>query len=195
MKTQSILPPEFVEKLQAQARRYQALQKLTSRREWYFGELVNCAWETLPDDIKAELTHEHYYMECSRVINEACEFPIVTHTGETLRRWCEIAASYQNMPALEEIREVLSFDHFVKARRLVNRQKIAVPSLALATAIEQEYTADEMVQHFDPPQPPNEYERVTGWLDSLQAARWSWLDRDRQTKVNYHLEEIRKILS
>lgn len=190
----TILRPEFVAELQTQARRYAALEKLKSRREWYFGELVNCEWEHLNLEIREEVSKDRFYAECSYWINEASGFPIVTTSGETLRRWCEVAASYQQMPGLDLLREVLSFDHFTKARRLANKGKVSVPAFALAKAVEQGYTAEEMVTHFDPPQAPNEYERVTGWLDGLSTARFEWLDRNRREQLTKLLQEIRKLL-
>src|SRR5687768_16639437 len=88
------LPPEFVTELQTQARRYAALEKLKSRREWKFGELVNCQWDRLDPDMKTEITKDLFYMACSYHINEVCDFPIISASGETLRRWCEVAQSY-----------------------------------------------------------------------------------------------------
>lgn len=192
--SESFLPPEFVAQLQTQARRYMALEKLKSRREWYFGELANCQWDRLSDDVKAEVTKDQFYAECSYLINVVSDFPIVSASGETLKRWCEVAASYRDMPGLEIIREKLSFDHFRRARILANKGKVSVPAYALAVAATQQYTAEEMTQHFDPPQAPNEYERITGWLDGLQAARFEWLEKDRREKLVSLLQEIRKLL-
>jgi hypothetical protein len=190
----SFLPSAFVAELQTQARRYATLEKIKSRREWKFGELVNCQWDRLDADVKAEISREMFYVECSRLINDVADFPIVSASGETLRRWCEVAAAYQNMPGLEIIREQLSFDHFRRARILANKGKVIVPSYALAVAATQGYTAEEMATHFDPPQAPNEFERVTGWIDSLQAARFEWLARDKRERLASLLGEIRKIL-
>jgi hypothetical protein len=98
------------------------------------------------------------------------------------------------MPGLETIRETLSFDHFRRARILANKGKVVVPAYALAVAATQKYTAEEMTTHFDPPQAPNEYERITGWLDGLQAARFEWLEQERREKLVRLLQEIRKLL-
>lgn len=188
------LPAEFVDDLQTQARRYAVIERVKSRREWKFGELVNCQWEDLDPDVKAEITKDAYYMACSYYINAAVSFPIVSASGETLRRWCEVAAAYADMPALELIREQLSFDHFRRARILANKGKVSVPSYALATAIAQGYTAEEMARHFDPPEAPDEFSRVTGWLDSMESARFEWLARDKRERLVSLLREIRKLL-
>lgn len=190
----AFLPPEFVTTLQTQARRYAALEKLKSRREWFFGELVNCEWERLESDVKAEFTKDRFYMLCSHLINEVTDFPIVAESGETLKRWCEVVASFQHMPGLEIIREKLSFDHFRRARILANKGKVSVPSYALAVAATQGYTAEEMTTHFDPPEAPNEYEMVIGRLDWLQSARFEWLDKQRRDRLSSLLQEIRKLL-
>lgn len=190
----SFLPPGFVTELQTQAREYAALEQVKSRREWAFGESVNCMWERLAPEIKAEISKDMFYVECSHHINASVEFPIVSASGETLRRWCEVAAAYRDMPGVELIRESLSFDHFRRARALANKGKVSVPAYALAVAVTHKYTAEEMSHHFDPPQAPNEYERVTGWLDGLQATRFSWLPKEKRERLASLLQEIRKIL-
>lgn len=191
----SFLPPEFVAELQTQARRFAMLEKAKSRREWKFGETVNRAWCELCQDVKAEVSKEQFYVECSYHINSVCEFPLVSASGETLRRWCEVAASFAEVPGIEIMRETLSFDHFRQARILAGKGKVSVPVYALAVAASEGYTAEEMRTHFDPPQALDEFSRVTGWIDSLQTARFEWLAKEKREKLTYHLSEIRKILT
>lgn len=173
---EQFLSPEFVASLQQDAREYRAVEQDKSRKEWHFGRMVNDEWDALDADRKAELNKERFYHLCSQYMNAAVDFPIVGASGETLRRWCELELSYRNMPAFEAMSEALSFDHFRKARMLSNKGKVSVPAYALATAISEKLTADEMAYKFDPPQAPNEWERITGYIDSLQAMKLEFLN-------------------
>jgi hypothetical protein len=190
----SFLSPGFVDVLQAQARRYAALEKLRSRRQWFFGNLINGQWNCLPADVQEEVTRQGFYLECSYWINAAVEFPIVAASGETLRRWCEIAAAYENMPGVEIMREHLSFDHFRRARQLASKGKVSVPAFALATAAAEQLTAEEMTTRFDPPQAPDDYSRAVGWIDGLETSRFEWLPADKREQAYALLRQLREIL-
>jgi hypothetical protein len=191
----SFLPLAFVDNLQRQARRYAVLEKLKSRREWFFGDLINCQWEKLNDEIKDEVTREGYYVECSYWINAAVGFPIVGASGETLRRWCEVAESFKNVPGIESMKDHLSFDHFRRARVLANKGKVSVPVYALAVAAAEGYTAEEMSRHFDPPASPDEFSRATGWLEGLESAKFEWLPRDKREQAHSLIRQLRQLLS
>lgn len=192
--TSQILPDAFVHRLQCEARKMNYIERAKSRKEWLFGELVNAQWDELPDDIRAEISREMYWMECSRIINAALPFPLVSASGETLRRWCEVSKAYENTMGIDALKDTLSFDHFVQARRLANIGKVSFPVAALAHAVEMHYTADEMRLHFDPPQKPTEYDRATGWIDSLFGLKFEFLKRDAREKVMQKLGEIQQIV-
>lgn len=191
----TFLSVAFVERLQTEARKMGLIEKAKSKKEWLFGELINAEWETLPDEVKQEITREAYWQECSYWINDCMPFPLVSASGETLRRWCEVTKTFENMPALYAFRDVLSFDHFRQARALYNREKVPSPDKALADAYVNTWTADEMVRHFDPPQTPDEYTRATGWLASFQACKFEWLTKDKRERVVSLLREIEQIVT
>jgi hypothetical protein len=143
--TSEILPDETVLKLQTEGRKYAALSKLKERKEWYFGNFINRLWETLPDDMREEIRLIDFYAECSAAINSGVRFPVVGTSGETLRRWCEVARHYQKFPNLDTVKRVLSFDHFRVARSLALDETNNIASIdALKLAVEHEWTADEM---------------------------------------------------
>ena len=189
----------FVDQLQTAAKRYKAAGQIKDRRQWVFSEMVSREWEAIKNEpfVKDEITKYGHYIECSYWINQATGFPVVAASGETLRRWCEVWETYKDIPAFEEMRCVLSFDHFQKAKWLAHGLKVAVPSLALATALEHRYTADEMVNHFDPVRKNgvHPYEKVIGWLDNLQGLTYEWIkDTQDRTSAIQHLAAARAII-
>ena len=191
-----LLRPGFAATLQAQAAQYRELERAKSGKEWLFGSLVNAEWDAAPD-LRAEITKEQFYEECSRVINSGLPFPIVGKSGETLRRWCGVQASYANLPALAEFQAVLSFDHFYQARRmsLNPAYRLAAPDIALAQAVNEEWTAGEMVYHYSPKEPVHEYDKVIGWLDSLQGVKLDFIKTlARRQEAEGHLRAFREIV-
>lgn len=160
--------------------------------------MVNDEWKGNPDYDK-EIRKEEFYVECCKEMNSGFDFPVIGDSGQTLRRWCEVEESYAKLPALAEFREVLSFDHFFQARRMANHPEIyhiTAPDIALAKAIENKWDAGDMVYHFSPKEPVHEYDKVIGWLDSLQTIKLSTVikDMDQRKQAEYHLSEFRKIV-
>lgn len=170
-----------------------ALHKAADRRQWKIAELVNSQWATSPKELLDEISVEDFYVECSYWINQATGFPLVSASGETLRKWCNDYAAFEGMPGFEEMREVLAYEYFHQARILANNGKVSVPSYALAYAIENKLTADEMRQHFDPPTPPDWYQQANDKLDwFLNYAREHANGAGKQ--IAFHVGEIRKLL-
>jgi hypothetical protein len=192
-----LLSAEFAGRLQIEARKYGLIASAKSKKQWLVGDMINAEWKRNPD-FAAEITREEFYIECSRVMNSGMSFPVVGESGQTLRRWCEVAESFANMPALEEFKEVLSFDHFFQARRMANKPEIyhlSTPALALAEAVIRKWDSAEMVYHFSPKEPVHEYDKTIGWLDSLQAIKLEWIkSKDDREKAIYHLSEFRRIV-
>lgn len=196
----SLLRPEYVTKLQRAAKQLRKFQRRAGKYQWIIGRMVNDEWNH-PDnaDIRAELHKEVFYAESSREINKILPFPICS--PETLRRWCEVDASYQNMrPEVEPLKDILSFEHFRVARKLAalpeNEAKFNTPEHILAFAYAEEFTVDEMEKHFDSRKLDGvpEYTRVLGWFDSLQTASLEWI-RSEADKAEYvqHITAARSI--
>jgi len=198
-----LLDYSFVDLLQKEARKLSIIDRAKSGKQWLFGELVNAEWkiklaELERDDLADEITKDHFLQECSRAINHGLPFPVISESGETLRRWCEVAESYAKMPALPIFREVLSFDHFFQARRLANDPncKLLAPDIALAEALRNKWTANEMVFHYSPKEPVHEYDKVISWLDNLQSVKLDWIkDSEKRKQAQYHLDQFRQIVS
>jgi hypothetical protein len=188
-----LLREEFAAKLQAEAARYAHIERARSKKTWFLAEAVNREWDNLDADIRAEVSRDQWFMECSTVINSGLEFPIVGQSGETLRRWCNVAAAYANIPAAEEFKEALSFDHFFRAKSLYERGKIAAPLLALAEAYEEGWTVEEMLKHYDPDL-VTEYDRVMDSLSAWEGYEFEWLTKAQREKIAGHVKAIREIL-
>lgn len=193
--TTDLLDYTFVDKLRAEAQKLSVIQRVTCQKQWAIGELVNEEWRRGGYD--GEITKEQFYQECSRAINHGLPFPLVSESGETLRRWCEVTESYAKVPAINEFKEVLSFDHFFQARRMANDPdcNLPAPDIALAMAVKNKWTAGEMVYHFSPKEPVHEYDRVMSWLGSLLNVKLEWIkDGALRKQAMYHLEQFRKIV-
>lgn len=198
LKDSSFLDAAFLTRLRTEARKYGYLKKAKDRKQWQFAALVCAEWERIKDmqEIKGEVTKVDYYSECSYWINAALSFPLVSTSGETLRRWCEVYETYKGMPGFEQMKRVLSFNHFERAKWLANNsERVSVPAYALATAISLQLTADEMVKHFNGDHNGvDAFTKTMGWLDSLQAVKFDWLAREERQQVVGLLASVRAIL-
>jgi len=196
----TFLTDEQVRTIQKEARKLSLIEKARSKKQMYFGRLANQIWDEIKEkpEIKGEIYKSDLYVEMSYWINEGQEFPLVGASGETLRRWSETAAQFANVPAIEEIEKVLSFDHFFRARKLYNAGLVEAPVLPLAIAIEENLIAEEMTIRFtDPP----EIEPAKLELRKLYP-EWCWvtsyqllsLNGNRQ-QAEYHLNEYVKLVN
>ena len=194
MTTPTLLPPEAVAKLNRLGKRYAALQRATSRREWYFGQYVNELWQTLPSDAQEELTAENWYMECSSHINALLDFPVVGKSGRTLRYWCEVARHYETFPNVLVWKSILTFSHFAKARTIgADPLNNVTSDHALALAVENDWTADEMkaALTFNRQYSPTEQallDQFPAWLGRLPLVLLSMNGNSAQAE--YHLREF-----
>ena len=193
----TFLPAVAVMRLKQEARKYKLIERAKSKKEWAIGGMVNVMWSELPLDVTDEISKDQFYEECSYWLNCQFEIPIVGASGETLRRWCELSVSYAD-PIFDPLKQVLSTDHFRKARitsgKLEQQGKVIAPAYMLATAASNKMTADEMMHLFNPPVQPTDYDRVVGWVDSLQTMKFDWLPKARRAAVVRLLQEIRKVL-
>lgn len=190
-----ILRPEFSCQLKNEARKYRLIAKAKSKKEWHFAGIVNAEWKNLDTDIKDEITRDQFNAECSRVINDGLDFPIVTDTGETLRRWCNVADTYENMPGLEAFQAALSFDHFYRARWLANQNLVSVPVFALAKAVEMRYTSEEMILHFKPNEITHDYDKANGYFSGLCNLRFEWIkDKADRDEILVHVKKANEIM-
>jgi len=192
------LDPEFVAELKAQAKSYDDNQENSDNDKWVIARLVNSMWEehkTLTYDGFTEErvypTKAEFLVACSFQANQGTKKVRFSASGETLRRWCEIHACYANIKAdhLPVVKES-SFEHLRIAKSLNYNEKVSSPLVALALAAQNKWTAEEMKEHYDPPQIVHIYDKFTGWLDSMWNTKLVDLFKDKDDR-----EEARKLLA
>ena len=198
-----LLDPEFVKDLMASAKEYDNAEEISDDEKWAIAEKVNDLWPEhagiryAMSKKKVFETKADYYVECSRVANIGLKRKRFGDSGETLRAWCELQQTYANFPDVHKFLDALSFEHLRKAKKLAKDEKVKVPVLALAKAIAENWTADEMKEHYDPSEPIHPYEKVTGWLDGmLNKDSWSWLKSQTTIKgILFHAAEIKRLIA
>jgi len=196
----TFLDEQTIVTIQKEAQKYRLIEKARSKKQFYFGRLANEIWEQIKDrdDIRGEIYKDDLYVEMSYWINEGQDFPLVGASGETLRRWAETAAQFENVPEINEIEEALSFDHFFRARKLYNAGLVEAPVYPLAIAIKEQLIAEEMTKRFtDPP----EIEPAKLELRQ-QYPEWCWIAAYKLLSLNgerelaeYHLREYIRLVS
>lgn len=166
-----ILDPYFTAKLQDLTSQYAEQQQAVDNTKWRIAQEVNDNYSEHRAIFAGD--KEMYYIECSRIANDGLSVRIFGESGETLRRWAEVAATYENMPNAETFLEALSFDHLEKARKLARDGRIQAPDHALAVAVNEGLSADDMKERFDPSSAPHPYDVISGHL-AYMADRSHW---------------------
>lgn len=197
------LSPDFATDLMQSAKEYDRAEEVSDNEKWVIAELVNDMWSEHAG-LVYELTGEkvfptkaEYYVECSRVANIGLSRKRFGDSGETLRAWCELQQTYAAFPDIHKFLDALSFEHLRKAKKLAKDEKVKVPVLALAKAIQENWTADEMKEFYDPSEPVHPFDKVTGWLDGmLNKDSWSWLKSPKTIKdILFHAAEIKRLIA
>jgi hypothetical protein len=144
-KLSPILNDEFAAKICKTGRNIQTQQRLLDQNKWLIAEMVNLEWRD--EGYQAEGTNKReYYKECCRLL------PVMVFgkSGETLRRWCETQAHYADEKDILTILSASSFDHLLRAKRLQANRKVTAAILAVAEAVKDGMSAEDMENHFDP---------------------------------------------
>lgn len=116
---------------------------------------VNDMWEEHKSAFSSKMD---YFAECSRVANLKSSRHVFAESGETLKRWCEVVATYENLDgelkrgydlSIEDLLDALTFHHLYKARKLYINGKVKSPLYALAEAMSNRWSAEDMEFHYD----------------------------------------------
>jgi len=188
-----LLRKDFVTKLQNQSRKYGLIKKAESKKCWTLGDMVNTEWKA--QDYEVEILKNEFIIECANAINSALPFRMVS--PQTLRRWCEISERFAAIPDIAELREKLSFDHFMNGRHIAEQPQNfgnIAPADALRKAVRLHWTADEMLEMCSTKPPPTVYDKAMALIISLHEIEFDWLEQDARTKAKYHLTELRKLI-
>ena len=192
-----VLDPEFVKDLQGMSKLFYDRQALADESKWTIAAAVLEMWDehkSLFDSL------DDYYAECSRVLNLGRKRVLFSSSGETLKVYCNVRATYNRfldrVEDAEKFLDLLSFDHMRRARHVYMQEKAASPFEALVWAVENSASAEEMQEHFLPKVAPNEYEKATGDIDKmLTTDYWKWLKPEKIKRIISLVAEIRKVIA
>ena len=207
-----VLDREFAEDLCAMSAIYHERQEAEDESKWDIALRVNDMWsehknltrEEMTDGflqvVKVFPTRDDYNAECSRVLNIGRKRKLFSDSGETLKVWCNVVATFEEflkrVPNADEYIDGFSFDHLRKAKRIYDNEKAPSPLHALDWATKNNASADEMQRHFMPASTPNEYEKATGDIDKmLTKDYWKWLKPEQMKEVLSLVKRIREIVS
>ena len=140
------LDPELVADIQHASQRIDELDYELGNEKWIIAGRVNEMWEEHRGIYE---TVEEYRSECSRVANAQNKRKIFSDSGETLKRWCQIRATYNEYEHAELFLTALSFDHLAKAKSIFLSGKVKSPLVPLALAEKNRWSADEMEYHYN----------------------------------------------
>ncbi len=198
--TLSQLRPQFVQAIRAEAQAYAEARESSDAHQWTIGALALAEWREQYSGERGgpdEISKMEFYQLASEAINSALPFPIVAQSGHTLRLWVNMAETYEHTDAA--IKDALTYQHFRDAKRLaaMPENEGKNPDYFLAQAITGQLTADEMLERYDPKrsEPVHEYDKVIGWLDSLQAVKLGWIrDATQRKEFAEHAAAMRRII-
>ena len=187
---QKLLDPEFVGTLQEKTRQYQEALSYADYDKWGIAMLVNSMYNEHKSIFAGDKMA--YYIECSRVANEGMRVPVFGSSGQTLRRWCEVAAAYENFPQAELLLEETSFKHLSIAKRAAKQEKAASPIAAMDWALAMGASADDMQEHYFPASAPTEYDVIDGSITHmLNPKNWDWIkSADVKDTIIGHVKAI-----
>lgn len=149
------LDPELIADIEHAAGEIDRLTGELDNQQLIISRRVNEMW----DEHRAMFnTRLDYFAECSRIANLKSGRYIFAESGETLRRWCEVVATYESLDgeltrgyelSIEDLLDALTFNHLYKARKLYLNGKVKSPLYALAEAMSNKWSAEDMEFHFD----------------------------------------------
>lgn len=170
----NLIDPDLITDLQDLTSRYAEAQQSADKIKWQIALYVNDAYSEHKGIFAGDKMA--YYQECSRVANDGLAIKIFGETGETLRRWCEVAAAYENFPQAELLLEETSFKHLSVAKRAAYHEKAKSPIEAIKWALDHNAAADDMEYHYFPPEKPTEYDKWTGAMSTLlDLKNYEWI--------------------
>lgn len=183
--------PEIEQGLRDAVKGYATADRERSKRQFEIGRLVLLAWR---EEFEGEWLKETFYAVMSSKVNDWAGVHLVSASGETLRKWCDTTAAFENMPDRALFEAALTFEHFRTAKSL-GKDGGMQPAELLAIAYNEGLTADELWDRYGPgTEGATEYERVTGWISSLRGAKFEWLPTGVRKEANTLLQRLEALL-
>jgi hypothetical protein len=170
----NLIDPDLITDLQDLTSRYAEAQQSADKIKWQIAQKVNDSYSEHKGIFAGDKLA--YYVECSRVANDGLAIKIFGESGQTLRRWCEVQAAYENFPQAELLLEETSFKHLAIAKRAAKQEKAASPIAAMDWALAMGASADDMQEHYFPASAPTEYDKWTGAMSTLlDLKNYEWI--------------------
>lgn len=170
----NLIDPELITDLQDLTSQYAEAQQSADRLKWKIAQNVNDGYSEHKNFFSGDKLA--YYVECSRVANDGMEIKIFGESGQTLRRWCEVQATYDNFPQAELLLNETSFKHLSIAKRAAKQEKAESPIEAMDWALATGASADDMQEHYFPPSAPTEYDKWAGAMTTLlDPKNYEWI--------------------
>lgn len=143
---ETLLDPELVTDIQRISGRINDLDYELGNEKWIIAGRVNEMWE---EHERIYDNKEAYFAECSRIANLQSKRKLFSTSGETMKRWCQVRATYNEYEHAELFLTALSFDHLAKAKSIFLAEKVKSPLVPLALAEKNNWSADEMEFHYN----------------------------------------------
>ena len=172
--TVNLIDPELITDLQDLTTTYAEAQQSADKIKWQIAQKVNDGYSEHKGIFAGDKIA--YYQECTRVANDGLSIKIYGESGQTLRRWCEVQAAYENFPQAELLLEETSFKHLSVAKRAAKQEKAASPIAAMDWALAMGASADDMQEHYFPASAPTEYDKWSGAMSVLlDMNNYQWI--------------------
>lgn len=162
-----VLDPDFVADLQGVSKLHADSQDVADDSKWNIAGQVNDNWDEHSSIFPTKM---HYLAECSRVLNFYRKRKYFSDSGETLRRYCELRATYDTLVKTvdhgQDFIELFTTEHLRVARSLYMLGKVKSPFEALEWCVDgngKMQSADDMQEHFD----ENRNSTKTGFINYL----------------------------
>ena len=170
----NLIDPELITDLQDLTTKYAEAQQSADKIKWQIAQKVNDGYSEHKGIFAGDKIT--YYVECSRVANDGLAIKIFGESGQTLRRWCEVQATYENFPQAELLLEETSFKHLSIAKRAAYHEKANSPIEAMKWALDHHAAAEDMEYHYFPPTKSTEYDVIDGSITHmLNPKNWEWI--------------------
>lgn len=140
------LDPDLVADIQHASKRIDELDYELGNEKWIIAGRVNEMWDEHKGIYE---TVEEYRAECSRVANAQNKRKMFSDSGETLKRWCQVRATYNEYPNVQILLDELSFKHLSNSKSIYLGGKVESPLVPLALAVKNKWSADEMMFHYN----------------------------------------------
>lgn len=139
------LDPTLVKILVDEAGKLENIIYEETQIKWIVADKVNDMWSEHQGIFGNK---DEYLAECSRVMNERTRIKMFGESGQTLRKWCQVQLAFSAFAESAELLSQTSFAHMEVAKSASIAGKVDSPVEAVAMAITNKWSADDLRFHF-----------------------------------------------